>query len=344
MLVIEPDRCHSGAAATSHPQRGVTIVEVLVTLGIISLLMALLLPAVQSARELARGATCLNNLHQIGAALESCNSAAGKYPPASVVASNSQGQHLSNNLSPHVVLLPYLDQAALYEEFNRDEQGSGIDQDPPTSALNSRLLSQSVTVFECPSDASSSPRCNYRICAGTSPFMHETTPRSPTAALQGYRSLLGRRDAEFPDGSSHTVAFSERLSGDRDVIHYTPWRDLASVQTFGQSLATPDDALNTCNRPMDPNPRHFSFVGTTWVLSGYPQTWYNHVLPPNSSIPDCTDGSPMSAGAFTARSLHTGGVNVLFADGSARFRSGQIDLAVWRALGTVDGGETTDGE
>lgn len=325
---------------TASNRDGFTVTEVLVSLGIVSILVALLLPAIQMARESARRAACINNLHQIGIALENFNSATGRYPAASVVAANTQGQQISNNISPHVMLLPYLDQTSLFEEFNRDEQGGGIAQDPPSSTLNSQLMAKSVGVFECPSDGSASPRCNYRICAGTSPFLHETPPGSPDAALQGFRSLFGRRNAELVDGSSQTVAFSERLTGDRNSTHYTPSRDLASIQTFGQAIISPDDAQNACGQPMNPNPKHFSFVGTTWVLSGYPQTWYNHVLTPNSSIPDCTGGDPMSPGAFTARSLHSGGVNVLFADGRVRFTNDRIDQAIWRALGTASGSET----
>jgi prepilin-type processing-associated H-X9-DG protein len=104
-----------------------------------------------------------------------------------------------------------------------------------------------------------------------------------------------------------------------------------------------DEVMQTCSGPLDPQWPHFSFGGTTWVLSGPSQTWYNHVLTPNSAIPDCAESVDWQ-GAFTARSLHPGGVNVLFADGSVRFTSSSIDLAVWRALGTINGGETVSQE
>ena len=103
----------------------------LVSLAIVSLLIALLLPAAQYAREAARRTTCLNRLHQIGIALENFNSATGKYPAASVASINVQGQPLTNNVSPHVELLPYLDQSPLYAQFDRSESGAGVDGDPP---------------------------------------------------------------------------------------------------------------------------------------------------------------------------------------------------------------------
>lgn len=168
--------------------------------------------------------------------------------------------------------------------------------------------------------------------------MHSTVG-TQSRALQGYRSLLGRRDADFRDGKSNTTAFSERLSGDRDSGHYTPWRDVVSVNPGPPGLLTPNDAMAACRWPVSVAPVHFSFGGTTWALSGYSQTWYNHVLPPNSDTPDCVDGGPFGHGAFTARSLHRGGVNVLFADGSGRFTNESIDLDAWRALGSVAGGE-----
>lgn len=324
----------------SVTRSGVTIIELLVVLGIVSLLLALLLPAVQVARESARRTACGNHLRQMGIASAAFEASETRYPGGAVkTAPISKVQ--SNNLSPHVQLLPYLDQQALYDQFDASENGLGVRQDPPSSKVNAALLGRELAIYVCPSDASEGPRCNYRISAGTSPWLHETLPKSPTGALQGYRTLKGRKDADFPDGKSNTTAFAEKLSGDRDPGRYTPWRDLASVQAGGMGLLTPDDAVKACARPVDKDPKHFSFGGTTWALSGYPQTWYNHVLPPNARIPDCVDGGePEGHGAFTARSLHPGGVNVLFADGSVRFIASSVDLPVWRALGTVAGNET----
>jgi prepilin-type N-terminal cleavage/methylation domain-containing protein/prepilin-type processing-associated H-X9-DG protein len=322
---------------------GFTLIELLVVMGIISLLIALLLPAVQSARESARRATCLNRLRQIGVALENFSSTMGRSPASGVSAVNTQGEQISNNISVQVELLPYLDQGALYDQFNRDEWGSN--QDPPVSTHNDRLMNVRVEAYECPSDGSTGPLNSYRVCAGTSPFMHETRERGPGAALQGYRSLFGRKDAEFSDGKSQTAAFSERLSGDRDPNRYTAWRDQAVIPVADIfQMVYPDAVLQACGRPMDPRPRHASFLGTTWVLSGYLQTWYNHVLTPNASIPDCSVQELGGMGAYTARSLHRGGVNVLFADGSVRFKANGIDIGVWRALGSIEGGEVVSDE
>lgn len=307
-------------------------------MGILSLLIGLLLPAVQSAREAARRASCQSHLHQIGIALENFHSVRGRFPSASVVSVDSSGRQITSNLSPHVELLPYLDHKSLYSEYEPEETNAGLDQDPPTSTANSPLLFTPVPVYSCPSDDSSAVRCNYRISAGTSPWLHTSTFVGPNAALQGFRSTRGRKDAEIIDGKSHTASFAEKLSGDRNPSVYTPWRDLLSVNPVN-TFTTPDDAMNGCGQPIAGAPVHFSFGGTTWVLSGYPQTWYNHVLSPNSAIPDCVDGTPMGMGAFAARSLHPGGVNVLLLDGQVKFTSARIDLTIWRGLGSIDGGE-----
>jgi prepilin-type N-terminal cleavage/methylation domain-containing protein/prepilin-type processing-associated H-X9-DG protein len=317
---------------------GFSAIELLVSLGILSILIALILPAILAGRESARKISCANRLHQIGIASQSFDATNGRYPASSTI-SKVNGTRATNNLAAHVQLLPFLDASDIYLRFDRSESGVGIDNDPPLSKTNSGLLKVSVAAFECPSDVGGAYRCNYRICAGTSPWIHQSLPLSSRGALQGYRSHFGRRDAEFVDGKTYTAAFAEKLSGDRDAARYSPWRDLLSVRPT-EVLITADDAAQACTMPSPSRPKHFSFGGTSWVLSGYPQTWYNHVLSPNSLIPDCVAGGPVGHGAFAARSLHPSGVQVLFADGGVRFIAEGIDLATWRACGSIAGGET----
>jgi prepilin-type processing-associated H-X9-DG protein len=107
---------------------------------------------------------------------------------------------------------------------------------------------------------------------------------------------------------------------------------------------TPDDALMGCRLPYEAVGRFSPYAGMGWIFFGLSATVYNHVLPPNSSTPDCAAGS-LSVGssmAFTARSFHPGGVNAVRADGSVRFTSQEISLPVWRALATIDGREAPD--
>ncbi|MBX3442568.1 MAG: DUF1559 domain-containing protein [Planctomyces sp.] len=314
-------------------RRGLTLLETLVTMGIISLLLSLIVPAVQSARESARRAACLNNLRQIGVACAAFESSERKYPSGGTLAVDSSGKQLSLNLSPHVQLLPYLDQSAIHSQFNMLETGDGEGADPPVSKWNQTLISTTIPIFQCPSDNFPAPRSNYRVSCGTSPGWHGTKDRGPNSARPGFRSLYGQRDSAFVDGKSQTAAFCERVTGDRERDWLTPSRDAAIVN--GVMIIRPDDAVDACRTPLDPTRTHYSFLGYTWALSGYHHTWYNHVLPPNSSTPDCNVGN----GAVTARSLHPGGVNILMADGSARFANSNVALEVWRAIGSIDGQE-----
>ena len=210
------------------------------------------------------------------------------------------------------------------------------------SVLNAELLRRRIAVFECPSDAVPAGGNSYVFSHGTSPGLHgnsELLP--PDAALPGYVS----HEADFLDGLSQTVILSERLVGDLNPARYTAAQDHAYLRTFdGFSAAS---AEQSCRQVSNPPTGHFSHVGTSWLADGYGYTWYNHVLTPNSRIPDCSDHHALgqgTAGCHTARSWHFGGVNATLGDGSVRFMSEAIDLRVWRALGTSQGGEAIASE
>jgi prepilin-type processing-associated H-X9-DG protein len=141
------------------------------------------------------------------------------------------------------------------------------------------------------------------------------------------------------DGQSNTAFYSERLVGDGNSGRYTPWRDIA---VYGDlHFYYPDDALQAC-AALTTVRMHYSYSGHTWLIGTYSQTGYNHILPPNAAIPDCVDHwvGTLGQGAYTARSLHPGGVNVAFGDGAVKFVSETIDLKVWRAAGSCAGSET----
>jgi prepilin-type processing-associated H-X9-DG protein len=134
--------------------------------------------------------------------------------------------------------------------------------------------------------------------------------------------------------------FSEHPIGDGDPGRYDVWRDRFSAETTIDSSL---QAIETCRRLATSSPiSHDSFGGWNWLLGGLRHTWYDHIVSPNSVIPDCLESFSIAGGGSglaTARSFHDGGVNVAMADGSARFVSSSIDVKVWRALGTRNGGE-----
>lgn len=316
----------------AHARSAATIIEVLITLGCIGILIALLGPAIQIARESSRRLSCSHHLRQVVLACIEYDSSFQVFPPSTVrYVDRISRNHQTQNLSAHARLLPYLDNAAAFNSINTNETGVGSVNEPVSSALNAALLNHRVAAFECPSDNLVIPgETNYRLCVGVTPGWTRAE----------FRLELGRSNAEISDGESQTIVFSERLTGDRDKGHYSPARDTALVTA--RYTIDPDQMAAICTQLVTPTNAHWSWGGGSWLFSGFGNTWYNHVHVPNSRVPDCACGSRMGVvnhTAHAARSFHHGGVNAAFADGSVRFISGSIDLAVWRALGTIDGGE-----
>lgn len=315
--------------ATNPAVRGFTLVELLVVMGLVGLLVSLILPAVQSAREAARRAQCQNHLKQVGLAVANYADVHRCVPPA-IAPYNTfppPVQHYKRNLSIHAQLLPHLDQAAIYGRIDLSETGDGSSAEPPTSDVNQALLSHRIAVFECPSDHVASGGTSYRASDGSK-------------RGSGIVAHHGCRLQRVTDGLSQTVFFSEKVVGDRDSGVFTAWRDRAHFpEPVPGPPPDPEAIMNTlmarCRAPASALTGHHSFGGSSWLFSGDENTHYNHVFTPNSSIPDCDIGYR----AIPARSLHPGGVSVLMGDGAVRFASESVDLNVWRAIGTIAGRE-----
>jgi prepilin-type N-terminal cleavage/methylation domain-containing protein/prepilin-type processing-associated H-X9-DG protein len=326
--------------ADPAPRAGLTMIELLVTMSIIGLLIALLLPAVQSSREASRRLQCQNQLRQLALACASREQAIGLFPVAMMGERPSDGG-IGMKLSPYAFLLPYLDQSVLFQQIDPLEDGLGGVDDPPTSSRNGAVLGVSLPVFQCPSDDVPPGGNSYRVSLGTSPQMHETLPQDARAAKSGALTGQGAgvRAAKITDGLSQTIFISEKVVGDRDATTYRPSTDYFLA---GGDFRFPDDAAQGCRLAVGADPEHVSFGGSTWLLAGYDFTWFNHIAPPNAALPDCSSGRSAFAaigGSFAARSRHPGGVNVVFGDGATRFVNSSIDLELWRALGTRSGHE-----
>lgn len=327
---------------TIHPT-GITIVEVLVVLSIISLLMSLLAPAVQSSLVRARAMSCSNNLRQIGLAMHSFDSSYGQFPPMSPsdLQPVSAPVPVTYPVSTHYCLLPYLDLQSIQSKIQFTGDVWSLGNDPPNSNLNSGTLNAlRVPVFVCPADRSVSGATNYLMCAGTSTSVH-ITPfiPLPNSSREGFgRTARGIRGADVSDGLSLTIAFSERLTGDGNAANYTPSRDIAVLSGVPDPLL-PDDGIRMCSENVKSNSLHMSYNGIGWLFHLLGQTTYNQIQTPNSSTPDCSLGAGGNTGVFTARSLHPNGVYVLFGDGAVRFVNQTIDQNVWRALGTTNSGD-----
>ncbi|MFV0443438.1 MAG: DUF1559 domain-containing protein [Planctomycetaceae bacterium] len=327
---------------------GFTVVELLVTCAIISLLLALVLPSISGAREAARRTECSNHLRQIGTAAHEHISRTGRFPlasatPARVLSRDEDLFQLA--ASPHVELMASLD-PTLFRQIDCGDRWL-IELSYPlksSSVANTAIQQIHVPVLRCPSDREQAGATNYRGNAGSGPFPYMTfrgticrDERNGRGAFQYLKRLT---PAEFTDGLANTLLFSEKVIGDFEDGEFSPFRDRLSWDVDIPTCSG-DDVIAICSRFAPAENRHCSYAGWNWLLGGLNSTLYNHLMTPNSSVPDCSKGdygfSGGGAGIYTARSLHPGGVNCVMADGATRFVADSIDLDVWRALGTRNG-------
>jgi prepilin-type N-terminal cleavage/methylation domain-containing protein/prepilin-type processing-associated H-X9-DG protein len=311
-------------------RRAFTLIEVLVVIGIISILIGLTLPAVQSVREAARRAQCLNNLKQLSLAMVAYESSWSAFPPSATVFGVPGGGIA--NISPHCLLLPYLELGNLYNSVNFRLNSLYLDNRDPG---NSTAMATSVSSFLCPTDGGgwgASTGCvNYRGNHGLCDYCGEQNH-----GTFGWARPIG--PASITDGLSNTLAFSEKLIGTGQPVNYNPARDW--VQWIESPPSDAGGWLSLCGS-LTNHQLARGDAGRSWLLSGGIYSLFYVSAPPNSTVPDCGIRVAAGSGIFAARSLHPGGVNASFVDGSARFVASTISRDVWRAMGTRDGGEMT---
>ncbi len=281
---------------------GVSLVEVMVCMAVMGLLMSLLLPAVQYSREAARRAQCQNNLHQLAVAMSNHEAEEGRFP----------GDYAA--LTWEVHMLPYLDPAFKAEL--------------PWVNPSPDYWNNTYPFFKCPTDPLAKGELfmhenSYFICGGANAFRNAADGFSPGFNADGVRAR------DITDGLSNTVAFSERLvwpeyaGSNVDVSQFPQEWPRLVLDVRGPFSGQTEfvEACHTSARPLVP---------MRWTGGREFRT----SLSPNNS--GCDGGVYR---ALSATSLHTNGVNVLFADGSGRFISNGIDMKLWNALGTRAGNE-----
>ena len=195
--------------------RAFTLIEALTTVGIVSLLLALVLPAVQAAREAARRHQCLANLRQILMSLQSYHNANNCYPvPVTATIDYRSKPRIMQGGYPsvHSRLLVYLENGTVYNSINFDVDL--LPAAPFAGSENGTAIRNEISVFVCPSDSGAfeDQGVNYRANVGLGPSA-VTSAEHPDSGNGFFCEVRVTRDAYIPDGLSHTVAFSERLRG-----------------------------------------------------------------------------------------------------------------------------------
>ena len=327
-------------------RRGFTLIELLVVIAIIAVLIALLLPAVQAAREAARRAQCVNNLKQIGLALHNYNSSINAFPW-------DHGPGGWNEWSSLTMLLPYIEQAPLFNLINFASTGNGCN--PGLSNINSTAAFTRINNFVCPSDpdrcTSPTGHLNYMINVGSDAWSPDILSNWAGIGVSLYVS--GGPVVTFAsitDGTSNTAAYSEMVKGvGGDSLGNTnvngtfdnskPSASMTPVSTF---FGNPTQDYQACSVAGPPTASNISGdwpVGQYWHTSQRDNGHYHHTMAPNSwscqSIGDPTGiAGNLNFGAFTASSRHPGVVNVLFCDGSVKAIKSTVAVQTWWALGT----------
>ncbi len=362
----------------SRRHRGFTLIELLVVIAIIAVLISLLLPAVQSAREAARRAQCTNNLKQIGLALHNYATANGAFPPGRMTPylGNYTGSPtdvcFQGGIAVHMHLAPYLEQGAMSTAFNFAAGRVRIPPSgPPNCPYNVTMVQIRINTFICPSESRDpgGQINNYRynigatICQSTawddSGAQLNPWTANCKAEVDGPRGGMFKEEgcisfAGIVDGTSNTAAFSERIISDLNPTVFTPGADAWRGPAMRDPALTTDQMVSQCQTVTSNNTTlaHHSDYGYGPGSQNYGHlhnTIYNHLFPPNSGFSDCNSGqsfidSPNESGITSARSYHPGGVNTLFGDGSVRFVKSSVNVQVWRAVGTRNGGEVVSAD
>jgi prepilin-type N-terminal cleavage/methylation domain-containing protein/prepilin-type processing-associated H-X9-DG protein len=315
---------------------GFTLVELLVVIAIIGVLVALLLPAVQAAREAARRAQCVNNLKQLAIGLHNHLDAHKRLPTG---ATNDPASYFGLTYGKTrqtwmVTLLPFIEEQSIYERYDQNYDGVsncnwyGNPPPNPNSVGPNAPASKVIATMVCPTDTGPLVRENSRgdLAMGNylaffgdiahdngiepSIYLHASPPNKRHA----FGINFGAKGKDFVDGTSKTLLLGEYLRGlagfgnDPRGTYYSDEAGMSQLYTqFTPNSSSPD------------------------VL--WPGYCINR---PEMNLPCSEDTNETAA----ARSRHTGGVNVALGDGSVRFVQEEIDLRAWQALGTLSGNES----
>jgi len=301
---------------------GFTLLELLVVITIIAILVALLLPAVQQAREAARRNACRNNLKQLGIALHNYSDVNQRFPPGMIGKDPYSDLTVSHRTPFVVMILPYLDQASQFNEWNHEADFAGQLANFPTL----------LTVYQCSSDQSltmaksggsgqnvGDHKGNYGLNWGIHEYAEQAPGIPPKSRFAPFHIGYGAELRDITDGVSTTFAMLEIRQAPSEIGQPKDRRgriwNTASCTSQVSNRYTPNSAMGDRGACFDR---------------------------PNSGLP-CVNNAPDGDDFMVSRSRHVGGVNALLCDGAVRFVSDSIDLSVLQASSSIRGSEVVDG-
>lgn len=302
----------------TKPRSAFTLVELLVVIAIIGILVALLLPAIQQAREAARRMSCQNNLRQQGIALHNYHDAFGVFPPGEITEGPCCGTRSLSNWA--IMILPFMEQQALFDAYDNE----AFNEDP----VNQYVREQNVEAYNCPSDVNAGRLERPESGPGSGLNYRHSSYRAMGGATNGAGWWDNQQSSSLPQ---HW----------RGVLHWVGVGNLQAERTAsiidGTSNTLMVGEMTTLSRTRR---------GTFWA---YSYTSYNSsdaIAQSRTFIPDydrCV--SIGGAGGSNAckrgwGSLHPGGIQFALADGSVRLIPNTIDTTVWMAMATINNGET----
>ncbi|MDD3587574.1 MAG: DUF1559 domain-containing protein [Thermoguttaceae bacterium] len=384
-------RGNTSPLVSIHKACAFTLVELLVVIAIIGILIALLLPAVQAAREAGRRMQCTNNLKQYGVGLHNYHDTHQSFPPQCTGVAKGSGSYNYYCASFHIPLLPFCEQQALYDTIVAQTVKTGTNAGQTAALLTEATWWKAdISYMHCPSDGHSlekaelrsNSKCNYLGSNGDAIMNLYFSQKNSRGFFgggfgtdaNGNTGYNARDFAAIVDGTSNTIAMAETLTGySNSGVNAKTIRN--NVALIGSVIGTSSGTPRTCLSKRDTND---SSVYASGLSMGYGRGYiwqdgrvntamFTTVLAPNS--PQCARENHVE-GYYSASSNHSGGANVLRADGSVMFISetintGDLDYAVaaggtasypsdasksepfgpspfgvWGALGSISGGES----
>jgi prepilin-type N-terminal cleavage/methylation domain-containing protein len=333
--------------ASPRPRAAFTLIELLVVMVIVGLLIALLLPAVQKAREAARVTTCSNQLKQIGLAMANFEARKGHYPSGGKFAApNSSGAQ--NPWSVLAQILPHLEQTNLYAQLDFERSYDLAANVQTADGATTKLSALRVPTYLCPAESRDEARfnngtaehypLNYAVNMGVWLVYDPNTRRGGDGVFSPGSRL---RTGEVADGLSQTLCAAE-------VKAWTPY--YRNAAHLGALPLPSTGAVCGLGGELKTNSGH-----TEWVDGRVHQTGFTAAFAPNTRVLCEAAGTSYDVdwtnqqegksalvatfAAVTARSYHGGGVNAVLMDGSVHWFDDDINLGVWRAYATRQGGE-----